>query len=280
MYNLFLLRVDALTLLIHVSYFFGRYVCLSICQFHNGSVISALINSIGADEAMLGASSEVRQRQLMHCIGHAKALSLQLLRYLCMYSTLQESHLLASVNACVECFNDDLNTGDKKVSGCALSLLACIYKFSVSSSELNAAGNQHSMKTRSLLAYVERTVVSSKVLDVIVDLLSYLFTSSEKESRIEQSNVDMWNIVRYTFGNNDSQSSKLFTKGDPRFWVLGHEFGLRQHGMLDGVLELLSLVGASAESRDDSLRVFMTGSMAMSLAEMICQQIQCAVSAL
>jgi hypothetical protein len=71
----------------------------------------------------------------------------------------------------------------------------------------------------------------------------------------------------------------LFTKGDPRFWVLGHEFGLRQHGMLDGVLELLSLIGASAEFRDDSLRAFMTGSMAMSLAEMICQQIQCAVSA-
>ena len=279
-YNVFLLRADTLTLLIHVSYFFGRYVCLSICQYHSGSVVSALINSIGVDEAMLGASSEVRQRQLMHCIGHAKALSLQLLRYLCMYSTLQESHLLASVNACVECFNDDLNTGDKKVSGCALSLLACIYKFSAPASELTAAGNQNSMKARSLLAYVERTVVSSKVLDVIVDLLSYLFTSSEKESRIEQCNTDMWNIVRYTFGNNDSQASKMFTKGDPRFWVLGYEFGLRQHGMLDGVLELLSLIGASAEARDDSLRGFMTGPLAMSLAEMICQQIQCAVSAL
>ena len=281
-YNVFLLRADVLTVLIHVSYFFGRYVCLSICQYFNGSVVSALINSIGADEAMLGTSSEAHQRQLMQCIGHTKALSLQLLRYLCMYSTLQESHLLASVNACVECFNDDMNTGDKKISGCALSLLACIYKFSMLkvevASDFSTAGNQSSMKVRSLLSYIERTLVSSKVLDVIVDLLSYLFTSSEKESRIEQSKTDLWNNASYSFGNNESQAGKPCTKGDARFWVLGSEFGLRQHGMLDGVLELLSLIGASAESRDDDLRRFMTGSLAMSLAEMICQQIQCTVS--
>ena len=275
-YSVFCLRVDILTLLIHVSYFFGRYACLSICQYRNGSIVSALINSLGSDELMLGNATESSQKRLLYCIGHGKALSLQLLRYFCMYSTLLEAQVVASVNACKQLLQDDMSVGDKKIISCTFSLLACVYKFALTKMEIAVTATDTSItsKAREILFLVEKSAMMPRILDSMSELLSYLFTASEKESRINDASDGIWTGVRYSFGA-ESQRNKPQTKADTTFWVLGYEFGVRQHGMLDGVLELLSLL---VESRNEDIQRFFRESQGISFSEMICQQIHCTVS--
>lgn len=215
-------------------------------------------------------------------------IALYLLKNLVITRSLNYSQLIECVQICIYCC---ANITDKRVVLNALSLLGIVYNISISkfSDSSNSNGVDDNIdedildpillstnEMHQLSNLIQTSIKSPAMLAIISELLSY--TSPEVNHVIKLDNeekpddhskgIELNSFVMIFFEIGIIHQ----TRADPSFWVIGCEYGVRLAGLLDGMLNLLSILASQMHESS-----FWNLPIATLIAEKVCRQIQCGV---
>jgi hypothetical protein len=249
------LRLNVLQLVAQLTYPADRSLCSAVVREHKGSIVSLLLNCI---------QSEAPQRGSLHVTHvHMQSLSLLILRNLAVSRVLSYSQLV-DITHTVFAALADISESPLSVMfrSAGFTLLAGIYTLATTASlneeDATSYGAEEGEADPLLLsedemrklAYIisQAALATPQVVGGLISLLSL---------RTDGGQVDR----------------HIGTRADPALFAMGLEFGVRHQGLLDGGLAFLAALATSNKT-------FIQSSDATLLAELVCRQLNSAVSTL
>eukprot|EP01038_Epipyxis_sp_PR26KG_P006132 gene6132-8455_t len=278
--------LESLRLCYHITFFGTRYICMSITNYQNCKIISLLLRllqSMHNYEQMPQTDDEVNDNNnhVVTLMNQSKALSLLILRNLIATKSFAFDHLKSCCEIGIHCCinYDDLTI--QKASFAMLATIASLVRDAMTHSDTHV--NDNTLNDEADVSETDNDIFDPIHLkleeisllwgflikmglskDVLLSLKNSLFVNK----------INIKNISKSLLSNES-------TRANPLEWIVGCEFGMRQHGLLDGPISFIATVSSiisynnitTLANNNKIIANFLLSDDSVMIAQLICRNL-------